>query len=510
VNARRIGRSSGSRRRSDLVTIGSLAYGGWTSRTRCSAPIPCFRPESTRRQLRPRAHRQVGCTVTAFDPVPVRRVRERGRASEPRFAFLRSGCGRRTGHCVSSRTASRRSCRTRHEHARDVVLLRGARTVGRLADARAGPRTTRSAQAERRRIGVRDPRECPDDRIPVRVLAVEFAQPVPFARTAAMLKRLDAAARRGVCVASALNWKLTFVARDAPPGPPNRVTAHRAPRSPDVRVEEVLPVEAHENDIFEQRSVRALPLDEDLAARRVCCRAPFVRAGRRDDDPPVPIWLVRLRSMTRRTAELVAAPAAGRNARCPGSRCRTRRRVRDGRLARDPHHAAAGGVVSARSGAPLRRARIRPARDSSADRLSERRSLRPPGSASHTATARPARPPESEQGGEGCAAAGGAGDGAASARRQTDQASAGKAARHEVKQQRRPSAQSSPSRWLVPVRARSCTTVIVWQDHAVLRSVPTTTPLTVPATWTTAESPTPVGCDHYLGSSTRPSGRKGA
>ena len=261
-------------------------------------------------------------------------------------------------------------------------------------------------------------------------------------------------------------------------------------------------MEAHENDIFEAPISPELCLvDEDLAARaRLLPPHPFVPAPERRDDGPArsPIWLV--------PAPVDAAPQrpsiwqrlAGRGpmlgALGGGGLLLVVAYVTAGPPA-TPHHAAAGGVVSARPGAAAQ-ASSHPASGSTLERGSSAGATKPATARkvrSHTATARPARAAAKVNRAAKAAAAAAAAQAAAAA---NAQAAGRTRAEAEAKAQAARAAKAKAAKAaggaVVPVSlswsavaGAKLYDVIVWQGTTrVLDLWPTTTHVTVPATWT--------------------------
>ena len=254
-------------------------------------------------------------------------------------------------------------------------------------------------------------------------------------------------------------------------------------------------MEAHENDIFEAPISPELCLvDEDLAARaRLLPPHPFVPPpGRRDDGPArPPIWLV--------PAPVGAAPQqpsvwqrlAGRGAMLGalgvGGLGLVLALVTAGSPA-TPHHAVTGGAVSARPGARAPAASARPAAVPAAGPTFERGS--PAGaptpatarkSRSHTATAQAAA--NANRAAKAAAAAASAQ--AAGRTRAEAQAKAARAAKAAKEAKTAVGAVAPISLDWPAAAGAKLYDVIVWQGTTrVLDLWPTTTHVTVPATWT--------------------------
>ena len=260
-------------------------------------------------------------------------------------------------------------------------------------------------------------------------------------------------------------------------------------------------MEAHENDIFEAPISPELCLvDEDLAARaRLLPPHPFVPAPERRDDGPArsPIWLV--------PAPVDAAPQrpsiwqrlAGRGpmlgALGVGGLLLVVAYVTAGPPA-TPHHAAAGGVVSARPGAAAQ-ASSHPASGSTLERGSSAGATKPATAGkvrSHTAGARPAQAAAKANRAAKAAAAAAAAQAAAAANAQAAgrtraeaQAKAARAAKAAKEAKTAVGAVAPISLDWPAAAGAKLYDVIVWQGTTrVLDLWPTTTHVTVPATWT--------------------------
>jgi FkbM family methyltransferase len=211
--------------RDDLVTIGSRGYGAWT------IPGSLFGPESavyaagvgTDISFDLGLIARFGCTVHAFDPMPAAAAHVGGAANaEPRLVFHPVGLWSADGHTrfFQHRRPSFVSFSATNMHRTDHFFEAPVRSVGSLM------REFGHQHLDLLKLSVEGSEyEILDsvltDRIAVRVLAVEFAQPAPLAPVVAMFQRLRDSGF--VLVAASLpawNWKLTFFHRDAVGTPP--------------------------------------------------------------------------------------------------------------------------------------------------------------------------------------------------------------------------------------------------------------------------------------------------
>lgn len=206
--------------RDDLVTIGSAGYGAWT------IPGSLLGPESvvyaagvgTDISFDLGLIARFGCTVHAFDPIPAAATYVGEAASaEPRLVFHPVGLWSADGHArfFQHTQPSFVSHSATNMHRTDRFFEAPVRAVSSLMRELGHEHLDLlKLSVEGSEYAILD--SVLTDRVAVRVLAVEFAQPAPLTPVTAMCRRLRESGFALVAASlPAWNWKLTFCRREA-------------------------------------------------------------------------------------------------------------------------------------------------------------------------------------------------------------------------------------------------------------------------------------------------------